>query len=195
MTRRLIFLLALAVIFLFGQPVLQAAGSPAAQQQEPILLVISKSANTLILFQDGRPVKKYTCVFGVNPDGDKLQQGDNRTPEGTFFITDKEKLGNHPYLGRTWLGLSYPDVSHAERAVRQNLISSDQYQAIVAANRSGILPPQNTKLGGWIGIHGGREDLTQQKINWTEGCIAMLDSDLEELFAIIPPGTKVIIRS
>lgn len=194
MPRRIIFLMFFALIFVYGHSALAAATAPAIPQ-DPILLVISKSSHSLTLFKEGQPIKKYTCVFGVNPDGDKLQQGDNRTPEGTFFITDKEKLGNHPYLGRTWLGLSYPDIRHAERAVRQNLISSDQYQAIVAANSSGYMPPQNTKLGGWIGIHGGREDLTKQTIDWTEGCIAMLDSDLEELYSLISPGTKVIIQS
>jgi murein L,D-transpeptidase YafK len=160
-----------------------------------MVLVVSKSTHSLTLFKEGQAIKKYTCVFGVNPDGDKLQQGDNRTPEGTFYITDKEKLGNHPYLGRTWLGLSYPAVSHADRAVRQSLINPEQYQAILDANRTGELPPQNTRLGGWIGIHGGREDLTKEKVNWTEGCIAMLDSDLEELYSIIKPGTKVVIVS
>lgn len=194
MTRRIFLTAALALLLACSQLTLPSVGA-AEPSPEPVMLVISKSAHTLTLFKEGKPVKKYTCVFGVNPDGDKIQQGDNRTPEGIFFITDKEKLGNHPYLGRTWMGISYPAVSHAERAVSQALISPEQYQAIVAANRNGYLPPQNTRLGGWIGIHGGREDLTQQKIDWTEGCIAMLDSDLEELYAMIPAGTKVVIRS
>ena len=118
MIRHFIGLLMLAVALAFVAP-----NSGVAEAQEPLVLLISKSAHTLTLVKDGRPVKKYICVFGVNPDGDKLQQGDNRTPEGVFFITDKEKLGNHPYLGRTWLGISYPAVSHAERAIHQNLIN------------------------------------------------------------------------
>ena len=195
MTKRFVLVLVLAGFFLCGHQAVLASTSPASGDQEPFLLLISKSTHTLTLFKEGQAIKKYSCAFGVNPDGDKLQQGDNRTPEGTFYITDKEKLGNHPYLGRTWLGLSYPAASHAERAVRQNLISSEQYQAILDANSRGAIPPQNTRLGGWIGIHGGREDLTKQKIDWTEGCIAMLDSDLEELYSIITLGTKVIIKS
>lgn len=195
MTKRIVFIVMFAVFLLCGYSIQSAAAVFASPEQEPLLLVISKSTHTVTLFKEGQPVKKFPCAFGVNPDGDKLQQGDNRTPEGTFFITDKEKLGNHPYLGRTWFGLSYPAISHAERAVRQNLISSEQYQAILNANRSGEIPPQNTRLGGWIGIHGGREDLTKEKINWTEGCIAMLEADLEELYTVVRPGTKVIIRS
>lgn len=193
MLKRFIWMVFLAILFLYGPQPVGASANPASISQDPLVLVISKSSHTLTLFKEGQAVKKYTCVFGVNPDGDKLQQGDNRTPEGTFYITDKEQLGNHPYLGRTWMGLSYPAVTHAERAVRQSLISPDQYQSILDANRKGALPPQNTGLGGWIGIHGGRENLTKEKINWTEGCIAMLDSDLEELYSIITPGTKVVI--
>jgi len=195
MHRRFVLMVVLVGFFLYGQQAVRASATLIEVNKEPLLLVISKSSQTLTLFKEGQAIKKFTCVFGVNPDGDKLQQGDNRTPEGTFYITDKERLGNHPYLGRTWLGLSYPAESHAERAVRQSLIDSEQYQAIIDANRIGSLPPQNTKLGGWIGIHGGREELTQKKINWTEGCIAMLDSDLEELYSIIKPGTKVVIVS
>ena len=195
MTKRIILMIVIAVFLFCGHQAVWAATNPASAEQEPFLLLISKSAHTLTLFKEGQAIKKYSCAFGVNPDGDKLQQGDNRTPEGTFYITDKEKLGNHPYLGRTWMGLSYPATSHAERAIKQNLISSEQYQAILEANRRGAMPPQNTRLGGWIGIHGGREDLTKQKIDWTEGCIAMLDSDLEELYSIITLGTKVIIKS
>ena len=144
MQRRFIWMALLAGLLLFGQAAVLAAQGTPDVDKDPLVLVISKSAHTLTLFQDGRAVKKYTCVFGVNPDGDKIQQGDNRTPEGTFYITDKEKLGNHPYLGRSWLGLSYPDVSHAERAVNQKLISVEQYQAILDANHRGALPPQNT---------------------------------------------------
>lgn len=195
MPRYFILMAVLAGLFLCGPQTVHASVSPVAVNEDPLVLVINKSTHTLTLFKEGRAIKKYACVFGVNPDGDKLQQGDNRTPEGTFYITDKEKLDNHPYLGRAWLGLSYPAESHAERALNQSLISPEQYQAILDANQTGELPPQNTSMGGWIGIHGGREDLTTEKINWTEGCIAMLDSDLEELYSIIKPGIKVVIVS
>lgn len=195
MLRRLVWVGILAV-FLAVKPCVAVAAGP--ENVLPVLpnelvLVFKKSAHTLTVFKEGKAVKDYRAVFGVNPDGDKVRQGDNRTPEGVFYITDKERLGDHPYLGRKWFGISYPDIRHAERALNQSLISYDQYSAIVNANHEQAMPPQNTSLGGWIGIHGGREDLTEQGINWTEGCIAMLDKDLEELYSLVSPGTKVVI--
>lgn len=194
MVKSLLF--AVCGLWLTCQPVAAAGFNDAlAVTQEAMVLVIQKSAKTLTLYQQGKAVKDYRAVFGVNPNGDKVRQGDNRTPEGTFYITEKERLNDHPYLGRKWFGISYPDNGHAVRGLEQAMISQDQYRSIIRANEVRGLPPQNTALGGWIGIHGGREDLTNNGVNWTEGCIAMLDKDLEELFAIVGPGTKVIITA
>jgi lipoprotein-anchoring transpeptidase ErfK/SrfK len=110
-------------------------------------------------------------------------------------VVDKERLQDHPYLGKKWLGISYPDVGHAEEALRTKLIDNDEYREIIRANAARIIPPQNTALGGYIGIHGGHEKLTQAGINWTEGCIAMLDQDLEFVFKTVPVGTPVIITA
>ena len=156
-------------------------------------ILVEKSKHRLTVFHEGKELKTYPCAFGVNPDGDKKERGDNRTPEGRFFVTEKERLGSHPYLGRTWLGLSYPDVGHAERGLGDQLISYGEYQRIVAANEQQALPPQDTQLGGWIGIHGGRDEATREGRDWTEGCIAMVDSDLEEIYPYIRYGTTVVV--
>ncbi len=158
-----------------------------------LAVLIDKRAQTLSLYDKGQVVKIYRCVFGVNPNGDKEHLGDNKTPEGRFYVTDKEILNGDPTLGNRWIGLSYPDVPHAEAGLRKGIISSDQYWAIATANKERQLPPQNTELGGWIGIHGAHEDLTKDGTNWTEGCIALLDSDLKELFSVLRVGTPVII--
>ncbi|MDF2633726.1 MAG: ErfK/YbiS/YcfS/YnhG family protein [Pelosinus sp.] len=182
--------------FSLSAPVVEAAYGQELQeltaQQETVVLV-EKSVNKMTVFYQGKPLKSFLCVSGVNAQGDKQRQGDNRTPEGQFFITDKELLNNHPYLGQKWMGLSYPDPAHAQKGIDNNLISLNQYQEIVSANDQKVQPPQNTALGGWIGIHGGREDLTKEKINWTEGCLALQDKDLEELYKMVQYGTPVII--
>ncbi|MEG6585446.1 L,D-transpeptidase family protein [Dendrosporobacter sp. 1207_IL3150] len=162
-------------------------------KQRDMVVVVEKSINKMTVFYQGTELKRFTVVSGVNSQGDKQRQGDNRTPEGRFFITDKERLNDHPYLGRKWLGLSYPDPVHAQRGIENNLININQYREIVRANEQKIQPPQNTALGGWIGIHGGREDLTKERINWTEGCLALQDSDLEELYRLVDYGTPVVI--
>jgi murein L,D-transpeptidase YafK len=177
-------------------PVAEAASNQELQEltaQQDMVVVVEKSANKMTVFYQGKPLKSFLCVSGVNSQGDKQRQGDNRTPEGRFFITDKEQLNDDPYLGRKWIGLSYPDTPHAQKALENNLISINQYQEIASANEEKVQPPQNTPLGGWIGIHGGREDLTEKGINWTEGCIAMQDKDLEELYGLVQYGTPVVI--
>lgn len=158
-----------------------------------LAILIDKDTQTLSIYDKGQVVKTFRCVFGVNPNGDKEHLGDNKTPVGRFYVTDKETLNGDPVLGNKWIGLSYPDVQHAETGLRKGLISSDQYWAIANANSEHRMPPQNTALGGWIGIHGAHEDLTREGVNWTEGCIALLDSDLQELFSLLRVGTPVLI--
>ena len=167
----------------------------ALTRQQKVVVLVEKSASKMTIFYEGAPAKSFVCVSGVNPQGDKQKQGDNRTPEGQFFITEKERLQDHPYLGQKWLGLSYPTPVHAQKGIDNNLISSSEYHAILSANQQKALPPQNTALGGWIGIHGGREDLTKERINWTEGCLALQDTDLEVLYNMVEYGTPVIIVS
>ena len=185
-------------LFLLLMP-LGAAASPADSTDggqypaDRTLVLIKKSTQTLSVIKNGKQIQSYPCAFGVNPNGNKEKRGDNRTPEGHFYVTDKSQLDNHPYLGNKWLGISYPDVSHAERGLRDALIDMYQYQSILSANEQGSMPPQNTSLGGWIGIHGGRDDLTKTGVNWTEGCIALLEKDLDELYALIDTGTEIII--
>jgi murein L,D-transpeptidase YafK len=182
--------------FSLSSPVAQAASDQELREittQQDMVVVVEKSLNKMTVFYQGKPLKSFLCVSGVNTQGDKQKQGDNRTPEGQFFITDKERLNDDPYLGRKWMGISYPDDVHAQKALENKLISFNQYQEIIAANEEKVQPPQNTPLGGWIGIHGGREDLTKQGINWTEGCLAMQDKDLEELYGLVQYGTPIII--
>ncbi len=177
-------------------PSVEAASVQELQEmiaQQDMVVLVEKSVNKMTIFYQGKPLKGFICVSGVNSQGDKQRQGDNRTPEGMFFITDKEVLNNDPYLGRKWISISYPDSVHAQKGLENNLITFKQYQEIVWANDQKVQPLQNTALGGWIGIHGGREDLTQRGINWTEGCLALQDKDLEELYGMIQNGTPVII--
>lgn len=182
--------------FSLSVPVVEAASGQELQEitaQQEMVVLVEKSVNKMTVFYQGKPLKSFLCVSGVNTQGDKQRQGDNRTPEGQFFITDKERLNDHPYLGQKWMGLSYPDPVHAKKGMESNLISANQYQEFVRANDQKVQPPQNTLLGGWIGIHGGREELTKEKINWTEGCLALQDTDLEELYKIVQYGTMVVI--
>lgn len=148
-------------------------------------IVVNKARKKLYLLSDNKVVRVYPVSLGFDPVNDKLKQGDGRTPEGKFYICTKNSKSRF-YLS---LGLSYPGLEDAERGIKQGLITKKEYKKIVWAIRNGKRPPWSTKLGGAICIHGGGVAW-----NWTSGCIALRNSDMKELFRIVPTGTPVIIE-
>lgn len=158
-------------------------------------LVIWKSQYTLTLYKGKRPVKTYRAVFGQGfLDGDKRKMGDKRTPEGEFYICTM----NHSKRFYKFMGLSYPDLKHAEYGLRDRLISPDEYEVIKKAINERQPPPWDTPLGGAVGIHGRMLDGAAAphlytRMNWTEGCIALDNADVDELFSVVSLGTPVTI--
>jgi len=148
-------------------------------------LVVSKHKRQLHLFAEGVVVRTYRIALGANPTGDKVEQGDRRTPEGDFYIDVKNERSKFYFS----LGLSYPNSEDAERGLRDQLISRAEHGRIVRAIRNKGRPPWDTALGGEIFIHGGG---TQG--DWTWGCIAMENADIKELFDALPMGTSVRIE-
>src|SRR5258708_6114909 len=113
-------------------------------------IVIKKGQRQLLLFSADKLVRTYRIGLGSSPVGDKVRQGDRRTPEGEFYIFTKNDKSAF-YLS---LGLSYPNATHAERGLRDGLITKAQYEAIMRALMAKKRPPQITPLGGDIYIHG-----------------------------------------
>jgi murein L,D-transpeptidase YafK len=147
-------------------------------------IIVSKSKRRMRLYSMGRVVRTYRVALGLSPLEDKVRAGDRRTPEGDFYIYIKNAHSQF-YLS---LGISYPNQQHAERGLREGLITRGQYEQIVGAlNRKGA-PLQNTRLGGEIFIHGNGS-----QGDWTWGCVALDDKDVRELFDIVPVGTPVSI--
>ncbi len=149
-----------------------------------VKIVISKGERRLYLFEGEKLVKSYRVGLGKRPQGDKVRQGDKRTPDGIFYVCTKNPKSRF-HLS---LGISYPTIEDAERGLRQGLISKREYNQIVTAIKRGQRPPWNTALGGAICIHGGGAYW-----DWTDGCIALNNKDIEELFKIIPVGTPIVI--
>jgi murein L,D-transpeptidase YafK len=120
------------------------------------------------------------------------RKGDNKTPLGKF------RIGwiKHNSRYHLFLGLNYPDLEAANRALVDGRINEAQWQAIRRAEQAGKRPPQNTPLGGFIGIHGiGGGDLeTHQDYNWTNGCVALTNRQIERLARWVRIGTQVEIR-
>jgi murein L,D-transpeptidase YafK len=148
-------------------------------------IVVEKSARRLTLYSDGERVRVFQVALGFEPTGDKVKQGDGRTPEGDFYVcmkNDKSKF----YLS---LGLSYPNAEDAERGLRDRLITRAQHKRITTAVARGAKPPWDTALGGEIFIHGGGTSS-----DWTWGCVALANEHVKELFDAVPLGTNVRIE-
>lgn len=177
-----------------GAGVLQASSTAREQAhgRDPLKLplrqpkiVVKKKERQMVLYSDGKLVRTYRIGLGLSPVGDKVRAGDRRTPEGDFYIFTKNNRSAF-YLS---LGISYPNEAHAARGLRDGLISQAQYDTIVRAVRAGKTPPQNTRLGGDIYIHGNGASS-----DWTWGCVALEDRDVREVFDAIPVGTPVRIE-
>ena len=148
-------------------------------------IVVEKGARRLTLYSNGERVRVFKVALGFEPSGDKVRQGDGRTPEGDFYVcmkNDKSKF----YLS---LGLSYPNAEDAERGLRDGIITRAQHKRITSAITRGAKPPWDTALGGEIFIHGGGASS-----DWTWGCVALANEHIKELFDAIPLGTNVHIE-
>ena len=135
-------------------------------------VLIEKQARRLTLLSKGEVIKTYKIALGGNPVGPKERQGDNRTPEGTYIIDARN--GNSGF--HLSLHISYPNAQDKMRA------------------RELGVPP-----GGDIMIHGIKNGFAQvgpshAERDWTEGCIAVTNQEMEEIYNFVPNGTLVEIK-
>lgn len=133
-------------------------------------ILIEKKVRLLTLFSNGEKVKEYKIALGCNPVGAKTMQGDNKTPEGLYTIDAKNPASSY-HLS---LHISYPN-------------SCDQE----ISRRLGV------PAGGDIMIHGERNgsgnDTPTRDADWTRGCIAVTNDEIEEIYDAVPVGTLVEI--
>lgn len=179
------FIFLLIIFFVMSQFIAMPSENIDLSKLENPRLVVKKKDRELQIFDGQTLIKTYRIVLGFAPEGDKALSGDGRTPEGEFYVFVKNEKSRF-YLS---LGLSYPSVDDAERGLRENLISPEEHAAILQAVAEKKMPPQNTALGGEIYIHGG--GLLN---DWTHGCVALRNEEMEELFEAIPTGASVIIE-
>ena len=135
-------------------------------------VLIEKKERRLTLLSKGEVIKSYKIALGGNPVGPKERQGDNKTPEGTYFIDSRNRNSDY-HLS---LHISYPNEKDKMRA-----------------KELGVSP------GGDIMIHGIKNGLawvgaSHAGIDWTKGCIAVTDQEMEEIYKLVPNGTIVEIR-
>lgn len=157
---------------------------------------VFKSAHTLTVYSGTIPLKTYHCATGENGLDDKKISGDHKTPEGIFYISETEILDPADYyLGTRWMRVSYPNIEDAERGLMDGIIDQATHDEIVYAIQNHLTPPQDTALGGGIGIHGGSGNNNETQGNfWTYGCIGLSDKDVNEIFDYITVGTTLVIE-
>lgn len=163
----------------------QIIGQKSLSNMENPHILVKKKARTLQIFDGQLLIKTYKISLGFKPVGDKEIEGDGKTPEGDFYIYFKNEQSAF-YLS---LGISYPNIEDAARGLKENLITPDEFAEIVKANDEKTMPPQKTKLGGEIFIHGGGCDA-----DWTAGCLALTNEEMKEIFDVISVGTNVKIE-
>jgi len=156
---------------------------------DSVTIHILKARHQLRLQQGEQVLHECPVALGKDPTAGKLLRGDGRTPEGRYYICEKRPQSRF----HRFLGISYPNIDDAERAYSDHLISADEWADIFFANLQHGTPPWSTALGGRVGIHGygGRPNLP---IDWTEGCIAVSDAEIDYLYETVPLGTPVIIE-
>jgi murein L,D-transpeptidase YafK len=158
-------MLLVALALLLGQ-----ASQPGAQQATRI--VVEKNAHKMTLFAEARVLHVYQVALGGQPVGAKTREGDHRTPEGVYVIDYRQPASKYHLA----LHVSYPNESDRARA-----------------RKLGVDP------GGAIMIHGldarfAYFGVLHRWVDWTDGCVAVTNSEIEEIFRLVPVGTPVEIR-
>ena len=158
-------------------PLLQLLGDDI--DGERVTILVEKSKHRLTVFSDREPIKSYPVVFGGSPEGDKLREGDQKTPEGLYFIRDL-----YPHVGWSkFIWLDYP--------------RPESWREHFQAKLSGQLDWKHS-IGGEIGIHGvpqGADSIIEARSNWTLGCVSLTNKDVDEIYEVVKAGTLVEIVS
>lgn len=171
-------------------PVAVTPEPPPPEEPRPELLakcderrsiVIHKAARTLELRCGDALAARFETSLGYAPEGHKQHEGDGKTPEGEYFISMK-----FPSQFHMSLQIAYPNVADADAGLAAGTIDRTQHAAIVRAYATCKEPPQTTQLGSLLQIHGGGGGADVG--DWTLGCVAVDDAEIEQVFAFQKPG-------
>lgn len=171
---------------------LLALVATAVADAERWLLVDTQALTLTVMGGEWPQLTFHNLAIGRYGTSQTRRRGDHTTPLGRFRITRIDRDATF----HRFIQLNYPDRDRANQAYREGIIGDADRQAILAAHRRSTMPPQNTVLGGHIGIHGlGRGDpRLHQTMNWTKGCIALTDEQIDALLIWVHVGMLVEIR-
>jgi murein L,D-transpeptidase YafK len=155
----------------------------------PLVIVIHKAARRLVLSASDAVHREFPVDLGKNSAVDKAIEGDHATPVGEFYICAKNPHSKF-FVS---LCLSYPNAEDAARGLANGLISAQEHAQIIEAIRLGKMPPQHTRLGGEIYIHGRGSAPDAAVKDWTRGCVALDNAAMQEVYDWAVIGTRVCI--
>ncbi len=181
---------------LFALLVATLLGAPAvswASARLPWILVDTEALSLTVLSAENRVLASFEAISIGSGGAAKIhRRGDETTPLGIFHIAWIDRRSRFD----TFYGFDYPSERVARSAYAEGIISRADLDAILEAVRQHRLPPQNTPLGGHLGIHGvGRgEPAIHGAFNWTDGCVALTNQQIRQLSRWMHVGTQVVIR-
>jgi murein L,D-transpeptidase YafK len=152
--------------------------NPDTLNKDSIWMLVDKSDYKLQVYYKKKLIRKYLAVFGPDRMQDKCKRGDRCTPEGWFTIVEKHES----HLYNKFIGIDYPNDSTYIK--RLELLKKGKVK-------------ETDQPGDHIGIHGiwkKGNNLIEKKVGWTDGCIALRNEDIDELFLLINKGVKIYIR-
>ncbi len=178
----------LLLIILLALPVY----CPAQPKSDIWLLVDTKNLTLDVKLGNITLVQFKNISIGRNGSGFKKRRGDDTTPLGTY------KIGwvNNKSRYKLFFGFDYPSKENAKKALHLGLLDKKNFAKIIRAHQNNQVPPQNTSLGGMIGIHGlgSADKKIHATMNWTHGCIALSNEQIEQLKQWVKIGTTVIVK-
>lgn len=155
-------------------------------------VLVDTERQEIRVFADGEQLLHLPRIaIGRGGVSHARERGDQTTPLGEFrvaWINDDSRF-------HRFFGLDFPNFQHARVAYNSGVMQLEEFLDITDALRARRLPPQRTAVGGHIGIHGlGEGDpALHARANWTNGCVAVTDEEMDQLSEYIEVGTRVVI--
>jgi murein L,D-transpeptidase YafK len=175
------------------EPVVVVAEPEAEQPCSTIVRIeVWKEERTLRAYCKNGAVIVMSAAIGREELGPKTRSGDHRTPEGRYRIAGAANKGRF----HLFIPIDYPSADDAEKARKGGWLSAAEYEQIIEAHEAGMAPPDDTSLGGNLGFHGEGERWQgdSEYFDWTYGCVAVTDEEIEFLSDRLAVGVPVLIH-
>ena len=193
-TNILFLFFTLVIMLSYPLPLQSACESetPLNKERADTKILIYKSLKKIEVYRNDLLEISNNILLSPYRKGKKQVRGDKKTPEGKYYICCKKNSSEYKYF----LGISYPNDTDALQGLKADLITVKEFIRIDRQIKNRQKPLWNTKLGGYVGIHGtGKNKLFESRwnINWTDGCIALPDNIMEKIYNIVEVGTQITI--